>query len=250
MPFVNTELFYKLVCNQLGVVVVAPKIDLANLAELKVAGEFKLVIVVVEEHNAEKHSELLDKMFRLRSRIFHDQLRWDVRVTNGEERDRYDDEKPVYIIYTDDRRCEVKGSLRLLPTTGPTLLADFFSDTVPNGARLAAPTIWECTRFCLDENLLNKLREDVQFASTVLIIALGELAMRSGIESIIGNFDASMLRLYRRIGCEVDILGRTTKYGETIYLGMHPISEEVVQRIRKKLERMSTAFAEARMAVA
>lgn len=84
------------------------------------------MIAVVDQSNAHKYSKLLDEMFRLRARIFLDRLGWDVQVRDGKERDKYDDKGPIYLIYTDDEAREVKGSLRLLPTTGPTLLADFF----------------------------------------------------------------------------------------------------------------------------
>ena len=107
------------------------------------------MIVVLEKYNAHKYPHLIDEMFRLRARIFRDRLKWDVVVTDGKERDRYDDEQPVYVIYCDDMAREIKGSLRLLPTTGPTLLADIFSDTLPDAVNLSAPAIWECTRFCL-----------------------------------------------------------------------------------------------------
>ena len=119
------------------------------------------MIVIVEAHNAGKHAHLLEQMFRQRARIFHDRLGWDVTVKDGKERDRFDDENPVYIIYTDDAGRKVKGSLRLLPTTGPTLLADFFSDTVPDAVHIVAPTIWECTRFCLDEDIWQKDKEEI-----------------------------------------------------------------------------------------
>jgi acyl homoserine lactone synthase len=203
------------------------------------------VIVVVESSNAHRHATLLEKMFRQRARFFHDRLKWDVRVVDGRERDRYDDEAPVYIIYTDDLGREVNGSLRLLPTTGPTLAGDVFSDTLPDAVHLAAPTIWECSRFCLDEKVLAGGIEAITFTSRVLIAALGDVAMRAGIESIIGNFDASKLRLYRRIGCEVDILGSTSKYGEPVYLGLHPISETIVRRVWAKLrdDRLAAAVA-------
>jgi acyl homoserine lactone synthase len=207
------------------------------------------MIIIVEAHNAEKYAHLLEQMFRQRARIFHDRLGWDVIVKDGKERDRFDDENPVYIIYTDDSGRKVKGSLRLLPTTGPTLLADFFSDTVPDAAHLAAPTIWECTRFCLDEDIWQKDKEDILFASTVLLVALGDLAVLAGIESIIGNFDASALHLWRRIGCEVEILGSTARYGRPVYLGLHPISAAIVSRIKKKLKGES-AFVEAQVMVA
>jgi acyl homoserine lactone synthase len=202
------------------------------------------VIVVVEKSNEHRHAKLLDKMFRLRARFFHDRLKWDVQVKDGKERDRYDDEAPVYIIYTDDR-AEVKGSLRLLPTTGPTLAADVFSDTLPDAVHLTAPTIWECSRFCLDENVLASGVEGVVFASRVLIAALGDVAMRAGIESIIANFDASKLRLYQRIGCEVEILGSTSRYGSPVYLGLHHISEAIVRRVWGKLnnDRLASAVA-------
>ena len=163
------------------------------------------MILVVERHNAREHADLLNDMFRLRARVFRDRLKWNVGVVDGMERDRYDDEDPVYIISTDDRRKKVIGSLRLLPTTGPTLVADFFEDTLPEAAQLTSPAIWECTRFCVDEDYLG--RDQATFASGVLFAALGEVALDAGIQSILGNFDARMLRLYRRVGCAVEVLG-------------------------------------------
>jgi N-acyl-L-homoserine lactone synthetase len=200
------------------------------------------MIVVLEQHNAHVFRHLIDEMFRLRARVFRDRLNWDVEVRDGKERDRYDDERPVYIILSDDVPRAVKGSLRLLPTTGPTLSADFFSDTRPDAAKLSAPAIWECTRFCLDDNLLNNGRDDeMLFASAALLEAVGDVALRAGIEAIIGNFDESMLRLYRRIGCEVEVLGSTLRYGRPVYLGLHPISEPIVRRIKGRLKKARLA---------
>jgi acyl homoserine lactone synthase len=194
------------------------------------------VIVVIEQYNAHKYSDLMDEMFRLRARVFHDRLKWDVQVADGMERDKYDELGPVYLVSTDDAARKVKGSLRLLPTTGPTLLADIFSDTCPAAVQLSAPTIWECTRFCLDENLLGRGRREEQIeALTVLIAALGEVAVRAGIQSILGNFDSTMLKLYRRIGCEVEVLGSTLRYGRPIYLGSFRVSQPILRRIKTRL---------------
>jgi acyl homoserine lactone synthase len=204
------------------------------------------MIVVVERHNADKYSSLLDEMFRLRGRIFGERLKWNVRLVNGRERDKYDDQSPVYIIYTDETRQEVKGSLRLLPTTGPTVLADCFSDTLPDAVSLSAPAIWECTRFCLHEKILEGGRDAMLFAFAVLFVALGEVAMRAGVESIVGNFDAATLRLYERLGGEVEVLGSTTRYGQPVYLGLHHVSEAIVSRLKKKLKNPAAVFAQAR----
>ena len=62
------------------------------------------------------------------------------------------------------KSLKVKGSLRLLPTTGPTVLADVFSDTLPDAVTFSAPTIWECTRFCLEDGILSRgHREELHY---------------------------------------------------------------------------------------
>jgi N-acyl-L-homoserine lactone synthetase len=86
-------------------------------------------------------------------------------------------------------------------------------------------------------------QEELYFASAVLIAALGDLAIKAGIESILGNFDSTMLRLYRRIGCEVDVLGSTHRYGQPIYLGLFPISELILRRVKRKLKNAQSLMA-------
>ncbi len=165
------------------------------------------MIVVVEPYNAHLNVDLTDQMFRLRARVFRDRLKWDVEVKDGKERDKYDNEAPVYIIYADEISRRVKGSLRLLPTTGPTVLGDIFADTLPDAVALSAPTIWECTRFCVEEGGGERPHREELISSGILIAALGDVAIKAGIEAVLGNFDSTMLRLYRRIGCEVEVLG-------------------------------------------
>jgi acyl homoserine lactone synthase len=189
------------------------------------------MIIVIAPHNIHEHRPLLDQMFRLRARVFHDRLKWDVSVDGGLERDKYDEGWPFYILCVDDETSKLQGSLRLLPTTGPTLLADFFSDTPPDAADLVSPSIWECTRFCIDEDA------DHFAISGALIAALGEVGLRVGIESIIANFDASTLRLYRRLGCEVEIVGSTERYERPVYLGLFTISQAILDGVNEKLKR-------------
>src|SRR5258708_30940851 len=99
------------------------------------------MILIVQQHNASEHVGLLNQMFQLRARVFYDRLHWRVDVKNGMERDRYDEEDPVYVLYTDEDQRRLIGSLRLLPTTRPTLGADYLSDSVPDSARLTSPSI-------------------------------------------------------------------------------------------------------------
>ena len=45
------------------------------------------MIVAIEPHNACEYPNLMDKMFRLRARVFRDRLGWDVQVIDGKEPD-------------------------------------------------------------------------------------------------------------------------------------------------------------------
>lgn len=207
------------------------------------------MIIVVEDYNAGEHRNLLEQMYRTRARVFRDKMKWNVTVTDGMERDKYDDESPVYVLYTDDDATIVKGSLRLLPTTGPTLLSEVFSDTLPDAMFLTAPSIWECTRFCVDAEALQQSREEMLVASCSLIEGLGSVALKAGIGTVLGNFAPSMLRVYRRIGCEVDVLGCTKRYGSSVYLGSFPVSEEHLARVRMRLEELRELATQAEQAV-
>ena len=88
--------------------------------------------------------------------------------------------------------------------------------------------------------------EEILFASAALLEAVGDVALRAGVEAIIGNFDEPMLRLYRRIGCEVEVLGSTLRYRRPVYLGLHPISEPIIRRIKARLRKARSAFGAAR----
>jgi N-acyl-L-homoserine lactone synthetase len=88
----------------------------------------------------------------------------------------------------------------------------------------------------------NGRREEQYFNSAVLIAALGDVAIKAGIESILGNFDSAMLRLYRRIGCDVDVLGSTERYGQPIYLGLFSISDTILHKVKRRLERAQSVM--------
>ncbi len=71
---------------------------------------------------------LFDVMYRARARHFHDRLGWTVKVRDGWEIDRYDEvEDPVYLMAL-DQAGRATGSLRILPTTGATMLKAEFAD--------------------------------------------------------------------------------------------------------------------------
>jgi len=72
--------------------------------------------------------ELANEMFQDRKSQFCDAFGWDLEVDAlGREIDKYDLMNPLYVILRDKSGHHL-GSGRLMPTTGPTMIADHFSD--------------------------------------------------------------------------------------------------------------------------
>jgi acyl homoserine lactone synthase len=159
---------------------------------------------------------LLDEMFRMRARVFGERLGWDVTITDGQERDAYDALDPSYIIIAPHGR--VQASVRLLPTTGRTMLAEHF----PEVPITPSPLTWEATRFCVE-------RHDLVLPLGGAMTAFG---LACGITSFVGCFDAAAWRIYRaacaEVGTRLEILGTVKRRG-TIYIGRFEVSDKAVR---------------------
>jgi len=197
----------------------------------------QMTIRIIQSGDFERNHAELQSMFQLRSKVFSGKLGWDVSVQDGAERDIYDEMNPVYIVKLAPGTSDVIASMRLMPTTGPTLLSEVFADTIPDGASLSAPSIWECTRFCIDDDhpLVRNNRMDMMNLTSKMLLACGEVCVRSGIQSIVANFEENSIRLYKLLGAPVDILGSSNAYGEkTVHLGMFSFDAETIEEIKSR----------------
>lgn len=95
--------------------------------------------------NPDRYGEFINdlaEMHRLRYRIFKERLGWDVQVSGDMEIDKFDACRPVYLLQrTED--SGVQGCVRLLPTTGPTMLRDTFPALLDGDAAPTSDSIWE-----------------------------------------------------------------------------------------------------------
>ncbi|KIC48209.1 hypothetical protein RA29_16845 [Tateyamaria sp. ANG-S1] len=142
---------------------------------------------------------LAHSMFVDRGAQFKTRLGWDVTVNEfGEERDEYDLLNPLYVIVADEHGRH-EASMRLLPTTGQTMVNDHFLD-INNGVSIESPLVWECTRFCTSPDAR-------PHSATKLMAAGGKVMQESCIEHFVGVFDRRMMPVYRRIGTVPTVVG-------------------------------------------
>jgi acyl homoserine lactone synthase len=196
------------------------------------------MFVVIQAHEYQKYASVLDQMFRLRKKVFADTLGWNVSVIGPYERDGYDQMAPAYLVWCNESRTRLYGGMRLMPTTGPTLLYDVFRDTFPDAADLVAPGIWEGTRMCLDEAAIaaDFPEIDAGRAFSMLLVALCECALDHGIHTMISNYEPHLKRIYKRAGAEVQELGRADGYGKyPVCCGAFEVSDRVLRKMRMAL---------------
>ncbi|MCX7888996.1 MAG: autoinducer synthase [Rhodobacteraceae bacterium] len=162
---------------------------------------------------------LRETMFRDRAAQFRDRLGWAVTVdAAGWERDEYDRLDPLYVIWegADGRHG---GSMRFLPTTGRTMLAEHFAELL-EGRRLADPRIWECTRFCLSVDAPPGV-------SAALMLGGAQVGTAFGLTHAAGVFDARMIRIYGLLGWPPEIVGSRGSGAGRISLGLWAFSDRI-----------------------
>lgn len=155
---------------------------------------------------------LAQSMFRDRAIQFSERLRWPVEVdTLGFERDQYDVQNPTYVVVTNESGTH-EGSLRLLPTTGRTMVNEHFSSAL-DGQVIVDQHVWECTRFCLSPSANRK-------TAAALLAAAGYLMQELDIRAFVAVFDRLMHRLYGASGASPEVLGQTEQGGSTVMAGI------------------------------
>ncbi|MCR8827427.1 acyl-homoserine-lactone synthase [Pseudosulfitobacter koreensis] len=163
-------------------------------------------------HELHAFPKLREDMFRDRADQFKSRLGWAVNVDEtGAERDDYDDQNPLYVIWEEPDGSH-GGSMRFLPTTGPVMVNDHFAH-LTGGARIASPRIWECTRFCLT-------RGAGAHVAAALMLGGGEIMQNLDVDHFVGVFDARMVRIYRMIGSSPEVLGSQGAGRDRISVGL------------------------------
>ena len=194
------------------------------------------MIITIDSFNKDKHSELIDEMLCMRAEVFSGRLGWDVTVDNGREIDCFDSEDPLYLLSLDERSGQLRGAVRLLPTTGPNMLRDVFSILMPDGP-VESPLIWESSRFAVNPRIFQaqdraEANHTVNRTTVELLCGMVELGQKAGVEHIVSVFDARMARIFRSIDCRFDILGTPARIGKTMtYAGLFDMSEDMRGRL-------------------
>jgi len=154
----------------------------------------------------------LQKMHILRAQIFRDKKDWDVSVIGGMEIDGYDALNPYYMILQDpDLNESVCGCWRLLPTTGPNMLADTFPELLAGAPVPCAEDTWELSRFAICHQSGRPYAFSDQ--SLIAIRAVVYFGVERGLKHFVTVTTVGVEKLLIRLGLDVRRLGPARNIG-------------------------------------
>jgi len=175
-------------------------------------------VIALSQRQFGQNIDLLAAMFRLRRRVFKGRLDWTVSVSGDLELDVYDALNPTYLVMVSGNR-QVVGCVRLLPTTGPTMLADTFPELLNGRASPRNIRILESSRFCVDTALAAEAAANgLSRATLVLFAAMIESLIALDADSIVTVTDTRMERILRRAGWPLERIAPPQRIGETMAL--------------------------------
>ena len=164
-------------------------------------------ILLAKAEDKTLDNNTLEKMFRFRHKVFCEALGWVVKSVNGMERDSCDELNPVYMVAKNPHE-DIEGCWRLLPTTGPYMLKDTFTQLLCGEEAPQDPTIWELSRLAV---MPTDSQERAQVAFNTLTFAMMQcvvdFAEQHGIKQYILVTSVALERLLKRTGIPIYRLG-------------------------------------------
>lgn len=154
---------------------------------------------------------LLCDMHKLRAKVFHDRMGWEVPIICGMEIDGYDAFDPHYMMIREESGF-LRGCWRLLPTNRPYMLKDTFPQLLHGITAPVDPLVWELSRFAIETGG----REGFGF-SDITIHSIGEVisyGVRSGLREYVTVTTTAIERLLRRS----DVV--TRRFGPPVRIGV------------------------------
>lgn len=173
-----------------------------------------MLAIITPEHCGH-YATTIHSMHRMRYRVFKERLDWDVVTSGGLEVDEYDALSPTYLVYK-AADGTVIGGARLLPTTGPNMLADTFPALLGDAQPPRSDRIWESSRFALDLPAdTPKTDAGLAIATIRLFCAVVEFGLARNLTDIVTVTDVRLERILKRVGWPLRRFSDPLSFGNT-----------------------------------
>jgi acyl homoserine lactone synthase len=168
--------------------------------------------------------DILNELYKVRSKIFIDRLDWDLQRTNCMEIDQFDHDECHHLVSMENE--EVIGGVRLTPSEAPNLAFDLFSDILGLPSEIKrSPKLLESSRFGLLQNTDRASVKGIRQKTLELFEGMMKFGLDYGYENIITVTDIRIEKILKRAGWALERLTEVRQMDNTkALIGMLKIS--------------------------
>lgn len=163
-------------------------------------------VFFVSNDNKDKHSNVVNEVYRLRHETFIERMGWNIPSHNGMERDSFDELNPFHIAVANERDGII-GCWRALPTTGDYMLRSVFPELLQGEHAPEAEDVWEISRFAVRKNNAGPVKGYSGEATTRIIGSLYQFAKAHGVNHYLAVTTVGFERILRNLGLTLSRLG-------------------------------------------
>ncbi|HWW63140.1 MAG TPA: acyl-homoserine-lactone synthase [Sphingomonadaceae bacterium] len=181
------------------------------------------------------------QMYRDRKRVFVDELGWQLKNPGSWlELDDFDNDAAVYLMARDAETGAHRGSVRLLPTTGPHMMDGVFPDLCADGV-IRSSSCWEISR--LVASIEGKAGTRLLRVHRLLALALVEFAVLNDIDRYVLVAESQRVPALLTVGWRVTPLSLPTEHdGQMIEALMIHIEPDTLAAMRTRLGYEGSVF--------
>jgi acyl homoserine lactone synthase len=188
------------------------------------------VIMQIQGRDRAQFAREIESMQQLRSSSFVKRLVWSMEDGESRESDEFDELDTLYVLSLKQR--SVVGCLRVLPTTGATLLKTKYAELFETSVCISSPLIMEFSHFAVASGAPDGVTERYVCRTTVdLAISMCEILCEAGIQKCIALFDERLFRIYRRIGWAPEVVAHSRDLRASV--GLWSVTREASERMRE-----------------
>jgi acyl homoserine lactone synthase len=191
------------------------------------------MITVVTPDLVNQYSAIVAEMFRLRCKssgnfLSRNETDCDFQI------DKYDVLEAIYLIAQNDQG-KVCGSIRLLPSTGTTMLEDVFSALINPEKYKKSTSIWELSHLTVDSELKDREIElPISPYMLELFIGMLEYGIMNGWSDIVTVVDLQLEKILDIARWPLRRIGEERKIESKIAVaGLLQVSQTILNQVKK-----------------
>jgi acyl-homoserine lactone synthase len=187
---------------------------------------------IVTSANCRHYEDALEQSYRLRHRVYIQELRWRGLPprNDGRELDQFDTAEAVHLLYLEGDK--VLGGTRLMPTTEPHLLSEVFAHFASIRGVPRQPDIAEWTRFYVAPE--RREEHKASRVGSIVLASMIDYALQEGLSAVSALMNTFWLPRFLGYGWRVRPLGLPDVHdGEWLVAGTIDISPPALAGIRR-----------------